>query len=170
MGEGYAALTQPSGLPWERVDGLPSGTGICLSGGGLRAASFALGVLQALQERRGLLFGETSAQYLAAVSGGSYIAASHLLEASRQARVRAEEPWPLTHGSPEESHILAHAWYLCPQRWRFAGLALLNLLAFGVLFVWTGLILGDWAVIVSGAAKSVALLAGLIGTVNHIPL
>jgi hypothetical protein len=42
---------------------------LCLSGGGIRSASFALGVLQALA-RHGLLFGF---DYLSTVSGGGYI-------------------------------------------------------------------------------------------------
>src|ERR1700741_676789 len=42
---------------------------LCLSGGGIRSASFALGVLQALG-RHGLLFGFP---YLSTVSGGGYI-------------------------------------------------------------------------------------------------
>jgi len=42
---------------------------LCLSGGGIRSASFALGVMQALA-RHGLLF---SFDYLSTVSGGGYI-------------------------------------------------------------------------------------------------
>jgi hypothetical protein len=42
---------------------------LCLSGGGIRSASFALGVLQALA-RHGVLFG---IDYLSTVSGGGYI-------------------------------------------------------------------------------------------------
>jgi len=42
---------------------------LCLSGGGIRSASFALGVMQALA-RHGLLF---SVDYLSTVSGGGYI-------------------------------------------------------------------------------------------------
>ena len=45
-------------------------TGIALSGGGIRSASFALGVLQELAKRR-LLYG---VDYLSAVSGGGYAA------------------------------------------------------------------------------------------------
>src|SRR5947209_9851811 len=40
--------------------------GICCSGGGIRSASFNLGVLQAIQRARRL----QNAEYLAAVSGG----------------------------------------------------------------------------------------------------
>lgn len=52
--------------------------GISLSGGGLRSAAFNLGVLQILQER-GIL---SRAQYLAAVSGGNYIASAFMITAA----------------------------------------------------------------------------------------
>jgi Lysophospholipase catalytic domain len=65
----------PAGRPWIH-DGRPA-LGVCCSGGGIRAASFALGALQVLQEthldrddeRSGVL---ASARYLATVSGGGY--------------------------------------------------------------------------------------------------
>jgi hypothetical protein len=50
--------------------------GVSLSGGGLRAAAFGLGCLQALDAEHGVLEGPTSADYLAGVSGGSYTAAA----------------------------------------------------------------------------------------------
>src|ERR1700680_4174413 len=53
--------------------GVDERTGICWSGGGIRAASFCLGGLQALQEAE--LFAKTD--HLSAVSGGGYIAVAH---------------------------------------------------------------------------------------------
>ena len=50
----------------------PGKLGICCSGGGIRSAAFNLGALQVLQEEGEL----RRASYLAAVSGGSYIAAA----------------------------------------------------------------------------------------------
>lgn len=47
------------------------GAALCLSGGGIRSAAFALGVLQALSRKRVL----TGFQYLSTVSGGGYIGA-----------------------------------------------------------------------------------------------
>ena len=87
-------------------------TGICCSGGGIRSAAFNLGALQSLQEKEEL----QKAKYLAAVSGGSYIAAAFSMVAKRwpdpdkldgelakkvakgeitpeQARVGREKPW-----------------------------------------------------------------------------
>src|SRR5256886_7668593 len=55
---------------YRRIHGLPvPRSALCLSGGGIRSASFALGVLQALA-RHGLL---KHFHYLSTVSGGGYI-------------------------------------------------------------------------------------------------
>ena len=142
------------GLPWEpSSDAPPNGIGIGISGGGLRSAAFALGVLQALQERRGLLFGERSAELLAVVSGGSYPAATHTLEARRQADEGAPESTasaapPLAHGSPEERHLLSHAEYFGRARWRFLALTALNVTSLAFLLGWTAWFLADLALIV----------------------
>jgi hypothetical protein len=54
--------------------------GICLSGGGVRAAAVALGALQAMQRRCMLIGSEQDrATYLSAVSGGSYMAGAYAL-------------------------------------------------------------------------------------------
>jgi hypothetical protein len=79
------------------------GLGICLSGGGLRAASFGLGCLQELDRQHGVLSGPQPARYLAAVSGGSYTAAavSAVLAAeSRDPSVTVRSA-PLAAGSAE---------------------------------------------------------------------
>jgi hypothetical protein len=155
-----------SGLPWERAEGPAVDAGICLSGGGLRAASFAFGVLQVLQERRGLLYGPSSARCLAAVSGGSYIAASYLLGARDWSLRPAEYEamTPLAEGSPEEAHILSHGQYLAGGRLRIAGFCLLNFLALVVLFVWTGTMLADFASVLAlmGVAPSDSRWLGAI--------
>jgi hypothetical protein len=134
-------------LPWERIDGAAEGAGICLSGGGIRAACFSFGVLQVLQERRGLLCGPESARCLAAVSGGSYIAASYMLGASSRAREPAEYASlpPLAEGSPEEAHILSRGDYLRGFWLSFLCLAIANFAALLMLFVWTGLMIADFA-------------------------
>jgi hypothetical protein len=46
--------------------------GICLSGGGIRAASYSLGVLQRMEDE-GMVHGADGARYLSCVSGGSYM-------------------------------------------------------------------------------------------------
>ena len=84
--------------------------GISLSGGGIRSAAFNLGALQALQEEEVL----GSAQYLAAVSGGGYIA-SALTISHAYAEPEAEDGHPLwAHGSPEERLLRRNTNYLAP--------------------------------------------------------
>jgi hypothetical protein len=56
---------------WRGLPGDPQ-VGFALSGGGIRSASFCLGVLQALAHKRAL----PSFDYLSTVSGGGYIGAS----------------------------------------------------------------------------------------------
>lgn len=88
--------------------------GISLSGGGIRSAAFNLGALQALQEERVL----SSAEYVAAVSGGNYIA-SALTISHAYAEPGAEDGHPLwAHGSPEERLLRRNTNYLAPG---FAG-------------------------------------------------
>ncbi len=111
----------------------PQGTGICLSGGGIRSASYCLGALQGLG-RDGLLFGNNHARYLAAVSGGSYIATA--LTMVTKGRLDEDDPTPndptvtpirerasngpdltpFAHGSPEEGYLRDHTLYLTHGR------------------------------------------------------
>jgi hypothetical protein len=157
-------------LPWERPIGDPQGTGICLSGGGLRAASFALGALEVLQEKLGLLYGPKAADHLAVVSGGSYIAASHVLTA---ARPQPQDPPPLTADAPETEHILSHGRYLVEDGflrtvWRFGWRWLINLITAGMLLLWITVMAADLAVMVerltpvptfSGPTRTIAFVA-----------
>ena len=95
----------------------PGTTGICLSGGGVRAAAFGLGALQAMQEN-GILTGPHKADYLAAVSGGSYIATALTLVAKgglpgepggEMVEAAAD---PFARGTPEEQFVRDHTTYL----------------------------------------------------------
>jgi Lysophospholipase catalytic domain len=96
-----------------------SGIGICLSGGGIRAAAFGLGALQML-DQRGIL---RRSDYLAAVSGGSYIVgAMNLVQSGPGAGEKAvdgnrvvfptKEIPVFSHGSPEEKHLRHNLDYL----------------------------------------------------------
>ncbi len=95
----------------------PGTMGICLSGGGIRAAAFGLGALQSMQEH-GILTGPHKADYLAAVSGGSYIATAVNLvargglpgEPGGEAAVAAADPF--ARGTPEEQYLRDHTTYL----------------------------------------------------------
>lgn len=95
----------------------PGTVGICLSGGGIRAAAYGLGALQAMQEN-GILTGPARADYLAAVSGGSYIATAVTLvargglpgEPGGEEVICADDPF--ARGTPEEQFVRDHTTYL----------------------------------------------------------
>jgi hypothetical protein len=103
-------LSQPFAPPTAAV-GVPRTTGISCSGGGIRSAAYNLGALQVLQTE-GVL---KESRYLTAVSGGSYIAASYAMIASRS-DPRPSDPY--APGTPEEHFLKTHSAYLGP-----AGLA-----------------------------------------------
>ncbi|WP_203930281.1 hypothetical protein [Virgisporangium ochraceum] len=116
--------------------------GICLSGGGIRSASFAMGAMQAFAAN-GVL---KSARYLATVSGGGYLGGAFQ-------RLRAETPAvpPFAPGSAEEDHVRRHGRYIADgaAEWVAAlGSAVRNIvLGLGLLFATlmvTGTFLG-WA-------------------------
>jgi Patatin-like phospholipase len=113
--------------PQELVEGRPGEdvVGICCSGGGIRSAAFNLGALQALGEKDKL----KSARYLAAVSGGSYIAAAFAMVAKTTRRNGSgggsgdddsdfsliEDEQPFAEGSPEEQYLRNRGSYLAPD-------------------------------------------------------
>jgi hypothetical protein len=101
--------------------------GIACSGGGVRSAAFNLGALQSLQDAKRL----QESCYLAAVSGGSYIAAAFCMVRKRwsgeQRPPRGTSGWddsdpavvdparpPFHPGSPEEQYLRNRASYLAP--------------------------------------------------------
>jgi hypothetical protein len=139
------------GLPWESPDGEPTGDGICLSGGGLRAAAFSLGAIQALQENAGLLYGRKAVDNLAVVSGGSYIGGAFMLTA--ESPDEASSPSPLSDGAPETNHVLSRGRYIIEDGF-FRSLALFgsrflaNAASGAVLLCWTAVIMADLAVII----------------------
>jgi hypothetical protein len=106
--QGVEAETPP---PKDRplLDPKPGRIGICCSGGGIRSAAYNLGALQALQEEKVL----GAAEYVAAVSGGSYIAASYATVAARS-EIGENDPPVYSPGSPEEQHLRNHSTYMAP--------------------------------------------------------
>ncbi|HEU4736257.1 MAG TPA: patatin-like phospholipase family protein [Solirubrobacterales bacterium] len=92
----------------------PGKLGVCCSGGGIRSAAFSLGALQSLQERGEL----RRASYLAAVSGGSYIAAAISMVAKTGAgnsdRSLIDRLPAFAQGSPEEQYLRNRCSYLAP--------------------------------------------------------
>jgi Lysophospholipase catalytic domain len=84
--------------------------GVACSGGGIRSAAFNLGALQALQEDG--LFDRV--EYLAAVSGGNYIASAMAITAARSDDDALATSPVWSRGSPEEAHLRRHTDYLAP--------------------------------------------------------
>jgi len=94
-------------IPTHKTD--PLRIGICCSGGGIRSASYCLGALQVLREEKVL----GGADYVSAVSGGSYIASAF---ASAAARSDDTDPVPVfAPGSVEEAHLRNHSSYMAPD-------------------------------------------------------
>jgi len=87
-------------------------TGVALSGGGIRSASFALGALQALDARAGI----DGVDYLSTVSGGGYIGCA--LTAAMQKNA-GRFPFTDAHGTfqdpPAVRHIRNYSNYLMPR-------------------------------------------------------
>jgi hypothetical protein len=99
--------------------------GLCLSGGGIRSATFSLGILQALAEEK--LLGEFS--YLSTVSGGGYIhqwLASWIHNEAGGFKTVQQRLVPLTHSgsqarAPEQiTWLRRYSSYLTPQRGIFS--------------------------------------------------
>lgn len=121
------AASSPGPTRWTEEPGARGPYGICLSGGGIRSASYCLGVLQEL-ERHGMLRGHERADFLASVSGGSYIAGAFVMvnrgaftkepvdhSDRRQGTMPAVAPRSLAvfaPRSPEEGYLRDHIRYL----------------------------------------------------------
>ena len=118
---------------------------LCLSGGGIRSATFALGVVQGLAER-GLL---QSFDYLSTVSGGGYLGgwlSAWIHRAGGIAAVEGElkrrpsspfetEPEPLRHLRQYSRYLSPKAGFLSADTWTLVGTYLRNLLLNWLVFV-----------------------------------
>jgi len=112
---------------WGIPDEEEQKTAICCSGGGVRSATYSLGALQVLAEKEYY----QKADYLIAVSGGSYIASAHaMLDAGRPEDERLERP-VFAPGSAEANHNRNNSNYLAPtlpSKYVAIGRALVGLL------------------------------------------
>jgi hypothetical protein len=130
--------------------------GICVSGGGIRSASVALGALQALREK-GVL---GQADYLVSVSGGGYTAGGMQLAFTRARDGLPAGQAPVTKaaggdafdpGSAEEDHLRRHSSYIADGlgQWLVA-LAVLfrgvfsSLVVIGLTITTLGLAIGEF--------------------------
>ena len=151
----------PNGWPYAEEPTTFNRIGISLSGGGIRSATFSLGVYQRLAEA-GIF---QRARYVSAVSGGGYLACGLAISHARSARPTAD-PQPWGRGSAEESRLRQNLSYLAPGGTGRAWL-LTNLL-YGLLLNLTPLILGAY---VAGHAEGLLLhaLYPRLGT-SHVDL
>lgn len=147
-----------SSLPPGRTHG---GLGICLSGGGIRSATFGLGAIQALQQAQSLVLSQgrselSRAKYLTAVSGGAYAAGALLLatrpaESAEEHRGGAQQKESLHDqpdadfrldevfgsGSPEFDHLRKHSSYIADsfREWVIAILVVIRGAFLSMLFL-----------------------------------
>jgi hypothetical protein len=139
--------------------------GICCSGGGIRSAAFSLGALQALQKEDKL----RQASYLAAVSGGSYIAAAISMVAKTGSRDSDEKllerKGPFAPGSPEEQYLRNRCSYLAPSLADKVYIGLRIVLGLLVNLVFLSLALAGVALVLTGLFY-VPLLSGLAGSAS----
>jgi hypothetical protein len=107
------------------------GTGICVSGGGVRSATVTLGALQGLRAAQPL----NVVNELVSVSGGGYMAGGFQLALTGEKGADADgisAADVFAPGSPEEDHLRRHSSYLSdgPGQWAVAlGVIFRNLLA-----------------------------------------
>ncbi len=91
--------------------------GLSLSGGGIRSASFSMGVLQGLEESGKL----EAIDYISSVSGGGYASCGYIYQAHHQG---GRFPFSRQHGEDGVARIRRHARYLNPGKgldmWAFA--------------------------------------------------
>ncbi|MEA2370217.1 MAG: hypothetical protein QOH12_611 [Solirubrobacteraceae bacterium] len=142
----------------------PGKVGVCCSGGGIRSAAFNLGALQELQESSEL----QRAAYLAAVSGGAYIAAAFSMVAKvwpgtgRPDHVDDDgyddsDPLllarckPFSPGSPEEQYLRNRSSYMAPDgnskvflAYRIVLGLLFNLVFLSLPLIVLGLVVGEF--------------------------
>ena len=101
---------------------------ICCSGGGIRAAAFALGGMQALGRREdGKRSWYEDVDMVTAVSGGSYMAGSFAIVDHELSPAQRAEALPYAPGSPEDNRLRAHTRYLVEDP-RVAAIGILNVL------------------------------------------
>jgi hypothetical protein len=101
---------------------------VCCSGGGIRAAAFTLGGIQALGRRPpGKPSWYEDVDLVTAVSGGSYMAASVAIVDHHLTPEQRAEALPYAPGSPEDNRLRAHTRYLVEDP-KVAAIGALNVL------------------------------------------
>ena len=112
----------PDGSPGREI------SAVCCSGGGIRAAAFALGGIQGLSGRRadGRSSWFDELDLITAVSGGSYLAGSYALVNHSLQRRGGDVLPAYAPGSPEDNRLRAHTRYLIEDP-KVAAVGVLNI-------------------------------------------
>jgi hypothetical protein len=148
-----ARVKDGSRAHWQEAAVVPDGSlhgevGVCVSGGGIRSATVALGALQSLQLADPVITPSDAptelgrVTYLSSVSGGGFTAGAY------QVALHAGNTTPedvMKPGSPEEDHVRRHSSYLAdsPREWAIALGVLLRCVVVGVaMFIWSAIVLG----------------------------
>jgi len=140
----------------------PPRTALCISGGGIRSATFALGVLQGLASR-GLL---EKFDYLSTVSGGGYIGSWLSTWIKRHtsgvkgvqgdlASDSSPEPRPVRHLRDYSNYLVPHLGIFSADSWTVAATYIRNLLL-------------NWLVLVPIIGFALGLSRGHVWLMQHI--
>lgn len=158
---------------------------LCLSGGGIRSASFCLGVIQGLAEIRG--HGEEKSlleqfDYLSTVSGGGYIGSwlsawlvregdgAEVIRQLKAARGNSDaEPPPIQHLREYSSYLTAKVGLLSGDTWAAVAIVLRNIIVNWLIFApLFGLVVIAFKFISAWLAHSTFSFGGLFDAVATI--
>lgn len=132
---------------------------VCCSGGGIRAAAFALGGLQGLSRRSGGPSWYDGVDLVTAVSGGSYTAGSFAMVNHHEPHDGFKDVPVYAPGSPEDNRLRAHTRYLIedPRVAAIGMLSILHGLVLNLLPLLAGLFVGGtvlgWGLHASGLLR-----------------
>lgn len=142
----------------------PGLSALCLSGGGIRSASFCLGVIQGLAEK-GLL---TKFDYLSTVSGGGYIGAwlsawlerapdpAKVVEQLKPARADSDvEPAAIEHLREYSNYLTARVGLFSGDTWAAVAIVLRNILV-------------DWLILVPAIALVVIAFKLVAASAHYV--
>jgi hypothetical protein len=165
-GAGSAShFTQDMSLPWYVR---PQGTGICVSGGGVRSATVTLGALQGLRSKLDL----DQIDELVSVSGGGYTAGGCQLALTDERGINAvgiTGSDVFAPGSVEEDYLRRHSSYLSdgPGQWAVGIAVILRNLLASLLVI--GLTVATVGMAIGWFYRNVPIVKGGLGTLTIAP-
>jgi hypothetical protein len=145
--------------------------GICLSGGGIRSATVALGALQALQALapKAKQTELERIRYLVSVSGGGYTAGAFQVALRANQGNRGAGPRSVfAPGSPEEDHLRRHSSYIADTagQWLMALGVLFRCVAIGIVLI--GLAIAALGLAIGRFYREVPIVTGGLATLKPL--